>query len=55
MDPEPEGLEALAASIVSTFSGLTEYIPAVVVGAIGVALFFWGVPKLIGLFKRVAS
>lgn len=48
-------LADLADSIVTTFSGLTEYIPAIVVGAIGVALFFWGVPKLIGLFKRVAS
>lgn len=48
-------LATLADSIVDTFAGVTEYIPAIVVGAIGVALFFWGVPKLIGLFKRVAS
>lgn len=53
MDPDP--LADLADSIVTTFSGLTTYIPAIVLGAIGVALFFWGVPKLIGLFKRVAS
>ncbi len=53
MDPTP--LETLAGEIVTTFTELVDYIPAVVVGAIGVALFFWGVPKLIGLFKRVAS
>lgn len=44
----------LVDDVVTALGGLAAFIPAVVVGALAITLFFWGVPKLIGLFKRTA-
>lgn len=53
--PEDTDLDLVVSSITTTFGGITEHIPTVVAAAIGVALLFWGVRKLVGLFKSVAK
>ena len=44
----------IVTEITTQFGTLATHVPAVVGGAIGVALLFWGTRRLIGLFKSVA-
>lgn len=41
--------------ITDTLGTLGTYAPAVVVAGLGLALIFWGAPKLIRFFKRIAN
>lgn len=55
MGEDPTPLEDLSDTIVSQFAALGPVVPVVLGGAIGIALLFWGGPKLIAFFKRVAK
>lgn len=53
--PPTTDLDDVVTSITDSFVALGPVVPSVVGAAIGIALLFWGAPKLVGLFKRIAK
>lgn len=53
--PDPSNLETLATGVGTAFAPLAEQLPVVGLAAIPLALLFWGGPKLVSFFKRIAK
>ena len=45
----------LGGIVTGAFSGMSAYIAPVATAGVALALGFWGIPKLVGLFKKTAK